>query len=221
MWESAALADFQGRWEEWKTCSWFFHSFHGPSFPQLVAFALRRFCGPIALFRGPPEPIRLRAGLQNVGAIGDAVQQGLLIGGDLPGGLNRSNLMIGLRAMDMTNPQTLPGIKYNMDGNSDAFLLEGSDISQWSVKEQAWLQQDIEVAEAGRVALLGTKEVGAARLVFARSASLDQNMGQLLAAACQVLGGRGGGRPELAQGGGPAAAKLEAALDLAAEKLRG
>jgi alanyl-tRNA synthetase len=69
------------------------------------------------------------------------------------------------------------------------------------------------------VALLGTREAGAARLVFARSASLDQNMGQLLAEACQLLGGRGGGRPELAQGGGPNAANLEAAISLAAEKL--
>jgi alanyl-tRNA synthetase len=69
------------------------------------------------------------------------------------------------------------------------------------------------------VALLGTRDTGAARLVFARSASLDQNMGKLLAEACQLLGGRGGGRPELAQGGGPDVAKLEAALDLAAENL--
>jgi len=72
---------------------------------------------------------------------------------------------------------------------------------------------------APAVALLGTREAGAARLVFARSASLDQNMGQLLAEACQLLGGRGGGRPELAQGGGPNAANLEAAISLAAEKL--
>jgi branched-chain amino acid transport system substrate-binding protein len=71
------------------------------------------------------------------------LQQGLLMGGDLPGGLTRSNLMIALRSMDMTNPQTIPGIKYNMNGSADAFLLEGSDISQWSVKEQAWMQQDI------------------------------------------------------------------------------
>jgi alanyl-tRNA synthetase len=69
------------------------------------------------------------------------------------------------------------------------------------------------------VALLGTKDAGAARLVFARSAALNQNMGQLLAEACQLLGGRGGGRPELAQGGGPDATKLEAAINLAAEKL--
>jgi hypothetical protein len=71
------------------------------------------------------------------------LQQGLLIAGDLPGGLSRSNLMIALRSMDMTNPQTLPGIKFNMSGNADAFLLEGSDIAQWNVGQQAWVQQSI------------------------------------------------------------------------------
>jgi alanyl-tRNA synthetase len=69
------------------------------------------------------------------------------------------------------------------------------------------------------IALLGTKDTGAARLVFARSASLAPNMGQLLAEACQLLGGRGGGKPELAQGGGPAVENLDAALKLAAEKI--
>ncbi|MGH9762852.1 MAG: DHHA1 domain-containing protein, partial [Blastocatellia bacterium] len=69
------------------------------------------------------------------------------------------------------------------------------------------------------VALLGMKEAGAARLVFARSADLRQNMGALLAEACQSLGGRGGGKPELAQGGGPDAEKLVEVLDAAAAKL--
>ncbi|MEN3335602.1 MAG: alanyl-tRNA synthetase [Blastocatellia bacterium] len=85
-------------------------------------------------------------------------------------------------------------------------------------EEVRWLASKIVQAEPS-VALLGARAAGAARLVFARSASLDQNMGQLLAEACQLLGGRGGGRPELAQGGGPDAAKLEAAINLAAEKL--
>ena len=100
------------------------------------------------------------------------------------------------------------------------FKLVRATFDGRDLEEVRWLASKITEAEPA-VALLGTKEAGAARLVFARSASLDQNMGQLLGAACQVLGGRGGGRPELAQGGGPAAAKLEAALDLAAEKLRG
>ena len=71
------LRDFQGRWKEWETGSGVFHAFHGPSFPQLTSFAFLRFHRPIPLFGCPPKPIRFRAGLQNVGAIRDAVQQGL------------------------------------------------------------------------------------------------------------------------------------------------
>ncbi|HEX8186358.1 MAG TPA: DHHA1 domain-containing protein [Blastocatellia bacterium] len=69
------------------------------------------------------------------------------------------------------------------------------------------------------VALLEMRDAGAARLVFARSSSLTQNMGQLLSEACQMLGGRGGGKPDLAQGGGPAIEKLDEALNIAAEKV--
>ena len=44
---------------------------------------------------------------------------------------------------------------------------------------------------------------------------------QLLAEACQTLGGRGGGKPELAQGGGPNAERLEEALGAASSKIKG
>ncbi|HYP28846.1 MAG TPA: DHHA1 domain-containing protein [Blastocatellia bacterium] len=70
------------------------------------------------------------------------------------------------------------------------------------------------------VALIGSRDKTSARLVFARSATLPQNMGRLLSEACQLLGGRGGGRPELAQGGGPATEKLEEAVRAAAERVR-
>lgn len=70
------------------------------------------------------------------------------------------------------------------------------------------------------IALLGTKDASAARLVFARSESLTQNMGQLLAEACQLLGGRGGGKPEMAQGGGPNVDKMDEAIKIAAEKVQ-
>lgn len=85
-----------------------------------------------------------REPIMNLGiSYGWTLQQGMLIAGELNGGLNRSNFMLALRALDMTNPHTLPGIKFNMNGNADAFLLEGSDISQWSVAEQEWVQQAI------------------------------------------------------------------------------
>jgi hypothetical protein len=72
-----------------------------------------------------------------------ALAQGFMIAGQLDGGLNRSNLIVALRSMDMTNPETLPGIKFNMNGNADAYFLEGSDISQWSAEKQAWVQQSV------------------------------------------------------------------------------
>ena len=69
------------------------------------------------------------------------------------------------------------------------------------------------------IALLATKNDGAARLVFARSPSLHQDMGQLIARACETLGGRGGGRPDTAQGGGPNLANIELAIKEAREKV--
>jgi alanyl-tRNA synthetase len=71
------------------------------------------------------------------------------------------------------------------------------------------------------VALLGSREGGTARMIFARSAEVDSNMGQLMAEACRVVGGRGGGRADLAQGGGPELEKLESAISSAAEKITG
>jgi alanyl-tRNA synthetase len=76
------------------------------------------------------------------------------------------------------------------------------------------------VVEKGpSVALLGTNDGSSARLIFARSADLPFNMGALLAKACEALGGRGGGKPEMAQGGGPNLANLEAVIQVAAAQL--
>ncbi len=70
------------------------------------------------------------------------------------------------------------------------------------------------IKRPGIVALLavGTGD-GSAAFVFARSADVDLHMGQLLSQAARPLGGKGGGRPDFAQGGGPAAV-LEAARAL-------
>ncbi len=70
------------------------------------------------------------------------------------------------------------------------------------------------------VALLGSVEGGAARLVFARSADAPGDMSALMREACQTLEGRGGGRPDMAQGGGPRVERLAGALDAAAARAR-
>src|SRR5215207_5893227 len=75
-------------------------------------------------------------------------------------------------------------------------------------------------AHARAVALLGSVEGGAARLVFARGSEAPGDMNALMREACQTLGGRGGGRPDLAQGGGQHAERLAGALDAAAARAR-
>ena len=59
--------------------------------------------------------------------------QALRIAGELDGGVTRSNVILALRAMDMTHPMLLDGIKFNMSGNKDAYFIEGSDISKYDV----------------------------------------------------------------------------------------
>jgi alanyl-tRNA synthetase len=93
-------------------------------------------------------------------------------------------------------------------------VFEERDVEEVRVLAAKIVQNELSVA------LLATKQAGAARLVFARSASLEQNMGQLLAEACVTLGGRGGGKPELAQGGGPNVERVEEAIRTASEKIR-
>jgi alanyl-tRNA synthetase len=67
-------------------------------------------------------------------------------------------------------------------------------------------------AEAGCVALIGVR-AEKAHVIVARGAGSTLDSGALLREALAPLGGRGGGRPELAQGGLPDAERLEAALD--------
>ena len=62
------------------------------------------------------------------------------------------------------------------------------------------------------IALLASRDQETARLVFARSADAAGDMNQLMRKACELLDGRGGGKPELAQGGGKNLAKLDEAL---------
>jgi alanyl-tRNA synthetase len=76
------------------------------------------------------------------------------------------------------------------------------------------------ISRPAHVALLGSREGGEARLVFARSTDAPGDMNRLLRAACITLEGCGGGRPDLAQGGGRRADKLAEAVESAASALR-
>lgn len=76
------------------------------------------------------------------------------------------------------------------------------------------------IAKPGIVALLASRDKDTARLVFARSADAHGDMSVLMREACTMLDGRGGGRPDMAQGGGKNVAKLDAALTHALTLLR-
>lgn len=72
------------------------------------------------------------------------------------------------------------------------------------------------VSNPHAVALLGSRDADQARLVFARSADAPGDMNALMREACALLEGRGGGRPDLAQGGGRRTEKLSDAIETAA-----
>jgi alanyl-tRNA synthetase len=75
------------------------------------------------------------------------------------------------------------------------------------------------IAHPQTIALLGSRDQDAARLVFARSADAPGDMNALMKEACVLLDGRGGGKPDMAQGGGKNAEKLQQAIDVAVRSL--
>jgi len=75
------------------------------------------------------------------------------------------------------------------------------------------------IIHPGTIALLGSRDKDTARLVFARSVDAAGDMSTLMREACAMLDGRGGGKPELAQGGGRKVEKLQDALTHAASSL--
>jgi len=68
------------------------------------------------------------------------------------------------------------------------------------------------------VVLLGVTDPSP-QLCFARAENVEMNMGALLRETAKPFGGRGGGRPHMAQGGGMSANDLEACLRAARQRL--
>jgi alanyl-tRNA synthetase len=69
------------------------------------------------------------------------------------------------------------------------------------------------------IALLGSRDKEAARVVFAKATDAPGDMNALMRAASTALDGRGGGKPDIAQGGGKNIEKLEQVIDDARQAL--
>jgi hypothetical protein len=79
---------------------------------------------------------------QGLGVIyGWAWAQVLQIAGQLDGGLNRANLILATRSLDMNNPMLLPGMTFRVDGNKDSYFTEGGVYQQFDVASQTYISK--------------------------------------------------------------------------------
>ncbi|MDH3294244.1 MAG: ABC transporter substrate-binding protein [Acidimicrobiia bacterium] len=67
--------------------------------------------------------------------------EALRIANELDGGLTRTNLELAIRAMDLNHPLVLDGVTFAVDGDKDAYFIEGSEFSKYDAANGSWIQQ--------------------------------------------------------------------------------
>jgi alanyl-tRNA synthetase len=75
--------------------------------------------------------------------------------------------------------------------------------------------KDITDKEPSVVVLVCSPEGLGAQVVIARSQSIELDVREIIKEVAKILGGKGGGKPFMAQGGGPNSAKAPEALEKA------
>lgn len=78
------------------------------------------------------------------------IVQALEVAGDLPGGLTRANFIVAVRALTMTHPAYLDGMKFNLSGATDAYPIEGSALGKWSAAKQGFVIEGAVVDVSGQ-----------------------------------------------------------------------
>lgn len=99
-------------------------------------------------------------------------------------------------------------------------LADGTKLISRFVEADAMLLRELVsklIERPGVIALLGTANHDQALYVFGRSSNVSLDVGALLRDSARPLGGKGGGKPDFAQGGG-CTAILEQACQLAKEQ---
>ena len=71
--------------------------------------------------------------------LGWVLVQSILVADELPGGLTRSNFVVAQRALVMTHPMFIEGIRFHMDGNRDSYFIEGGQYQQRDAAQQTWV----------------------------------------------------------------------------------
>jgi hypothetical protein len=66
--------------------------------------------------------------------------------------MTRSNFIVAIRAMDMTHPNLLEGIKFNMNGNEDAYMIEGGVFQKRDAKGDKWVSEGEVIDLSGKSA---------------------------------------------------------------------
>ncbi len=133
---------------------------------------------------------------------------------------NRRGAELLERALDGEARRLLPPhVGGGKRGSADCPALVSAIYDGWPAADLRSLALRL-VALAPCVALLGSRS-DKAHLVFAQSEGLGHDIPALLSAAALAVGGRGGGKGNLAQGGGDRLDRLDEALAAAAAAVRG
>lgn len=92
------------------------------------------------------------------------------------------------------------------------------DTQKGGMKELLSLAKEL-LSQPKVVCVLGARD-GSASLIVGRSEDVPVDVSSVIEKAAALLGGKGGGKPDFAQGGGPNVDKLEKAMEKAASQMK-